>query len=175
MEGHMPGPHIREALDRVARAIAAEPGKASTKGVPATARLVAGLQCEVTGPNGEAIVTDMPAAMGGGGAGPNPGWLFRASLASCTSTAIAMRAAMLGLHLSTLEVTVESTADLRGNLGLDDRVSAALSSLSTRVRIGAEDATEEELRQLVDWGQGHSPMTCTVRDAPRMSLSVELA
>lgn len=170
----MPGPDIREALEKVARAIAAEPGKASTKGAPATARLLDGLRCEVTGPNGEALVTDMPVAMGGGGAAPNPGWLFRASLASCTTTAVALRAAMLGVRLRTLEVTVESMADLRGNLGLDDKVSAGLSSLATRVRIGADDLSEDELRQIVQWGEAHSPMTCTVRDSPAPTLSVEV-
>ena len=170
----MPGADIREALERIARAIAAEPGKASTKGAPATARLLDGLRCEVTGPNGEALITDMPVAMGGGGAAPNPGWLFRASLASCTATAVALRAAMLGVRLKTLEVTVESMADLRGNLGLDDKVSAGLSSLATRVRIRGENASEEELRELVRWGEAHSPMTCTVRDSPAPTLSVEL-
>lgn len=170
----MPGRDIREALEKVAQAIAAEPGKASTKGAPATARLLDGLRCEVTGPNGEALVTDMPVAMGGGGTAPNPGWLFRASLASCTTTAVALRAAMLGVRLRTLEVTVESTADLRGNLGLDDKVSAGLSSLATRVRIGADDLSEDELRQIVQWGEARSPMTCTVRDSPAPLLSLEV-
>ena len=105
---------------------------------------------------------------------PNPGWLFRASLASCTTTAIAMRAAMLGLRLTTLEVTVESTADVRGNLGLDDAISAGLSSLTTRVKIGAAGVPEDQLRQLVQWGEIHSPMTCTVRNSPAYSLVVDV-
>jgi hypothetical protein len=37
------------------------------------------VQCEVTGPHQERIVTDMPAAMGGAASGPNPGWLLRGS------------------------------------------------------------------------------------------------
>lgn len=170
----MSGTSIREALEKVTRAIADQPGKARSKGAPATSRLLDGFRCEIHGPNGEVMLTDMPTTMGGGGSAPNPGWLFRASLASCTTTAIAMRAAMLGLRLTTLEVTVGSTADLRGNLGLDDRISAGLSSLATLVRIGAENASEDQLRQLVQWGEKHSPMTCTVRDPPEYSLIVEV-
>lgn len=170
----MSGTSIREAIEKVSRVIAEQPEKAKSKGVPATARLLDGLRCEVKGPNGEALATDMPTTMGGGGSAPNPGWLFRASLASCTTTAIAMRAAMLGLRLTTLEVTVESTADVRGNLGLDSQISAGLSSLSTRVKIGAADASEDQLRQLVQWGENHSPMTCTVRNSPAYSLIVDV-
>lgn len=170
----MSGTSIREALEKVSRVVIEQPEKAKSKGAPATARLLDGLRCEVKGPNGEALITDMPATMGGGGSAPNPGWLFRASLASCTTTAIAMRAAMLGVRLTTLEATVESTADVRGNLGLDDEVSAGLSSLTTRVKIGAEDVPADQLRQLVEWGEGHSPMTCTVRNSPTYSLVVEV-
>lgn len=165
---------IREAIEKVGRAVMEQPEKARSKGVPATSRLLDGLRCEVKGPNGEALLTDMPATMGGGGSAPNPGWLFRASLASCTTTAIAMRAAMLGLRLTTLEVTVESTADVRGNLGLDDAISAGLSSLTTRVKIGAAGVPEDQLRQLVQWGEIHSPMTCTVRNSPAYSLVVDV-
>jgi uncharacterized OsmC-like protein len=170
----MSGTGIREAIEKITRMIAEQPEKARSKGVPATARLLDGLRCEIKGPNGEALLVDMPTTMGGGGSAPNPGWLFRASLASCTTIAIAMRAAMLRLRLTTLEVTVESTADLRGNLGLDDKISAGLSSLTTRVKIGGVDVSEEQLRQLVEWGEGHSPMTCTVRNSPTYSLIVEV-
>jgi uncharacterized OsmC-like protein len=52
--------------------------------------------------------------MGGAAAGPNPGWLLRSALASCSATVIAMRAASLGMALESLEVTVETDSDLRG-------------------------------------------------------------
>ena len=59
------------------------------------------------GPLGEnGAITDMPEPMGGKAAGSNPGWLLRAGMASCAATAIAMRAAMQGIALTTLEVKV---------------------------------------------------------------------
>src|SRR5947207_8580061 len=82
---------IREAIDNLSAAIAADPRKAPAKHSPARARLTEGLQCAIVGPNDEHLVTDMPPAMGGTAAGPNPGWLLRGALASCAAPVIAMR------------------------------------------------------------------------------------
>ena len=164
---------IRQALEKLGAAIAADPAKARAKSAPATARLSSGLQCEVSGPNGERLTTDMPPAMGGTASGPNPGWLLRGALASCTATVIAMRAAQLGVTLTVLEVTVETDSDHRGILGLDDQVSAGMRNLRLKVRI-AGDAAPDTLREIASWADAHSPVGCTVRDAPASSLEVEL-
>jgi len=171
----MVSPDIRSALETLSSAIAAEPGKAKAKHGPATATIDQGsLKCRVTGPLGACIETDMPPAMGGTASGPNPGWFFRASVASCCATVIAMRAAQLGISLTTLEVTVESDGDNRGMLGLDDQVSAGASALRTNIRIGADNATRGQLEDLVRWAEKHSPVGCTVQDAPANTLSVDV-
>lgn len=165
---------IREALENLSSLIAEQPQKARAKNVPATARLLEGLRCEVKGPNGETVHTDMPPAVGGAASAPAPGWLLRAALASCTATTIAMRAAKLGVRLTSLEVTVETSSDNRGMLGLDDKVSAGLSPVTTRVRIGASDVAADQLRELAEWGDHHSPIACTTRSSPDYSLEVEV-
>jgi uncharacterized OsmC-like protein len=168
----MSTPKVREAIESLGAALSADPAKAKAKNAPATARLNEGLQFEVTGPYNARIVTDMPPAMGGAATGPNPGWFLRAALASCTATAIAMRAAKLGIKLDTLELTVESESDARGLLGLGD-VTAALGSVKTRVKIRG-DATPEALRDLAAWGEAHSPVGCTLRQSADCSLDVEV-
>lgn len=165
---------IREAIENVSAAISTDPSKARSKNAPATARLTAGLQCEISGPHNERLVTDMPPAMGGMASGPNPGWLLRGALASCTATVIAMRAAKLGMVLSSLEVTVESDSDNRGILGLDEDVSAGLASVRMKVKIGAPEASPATLREIVAWADAHSPVGCTMRQAPGCSLDVEV-
>ncbi len=166
-------PDVREAIERLSAKISAEPAKARAKNAPATARLTEGLQFEVTGPHNERIVTDMPPAMGGTASGPNPGWLLRGALASCTATVIAMRAARLGVVLNALEVTVESESDNRGILGLDESVSAGLGAVRMKVRI-AGNAASEALRDIVAWADAHSPVGCTLRGAPAYSLDIEV-
>ena len=170
----MSAANIREALEKLGRLITEQPEKARAKNVPATARLVEGLRCEVKGPNGETVHTDMPPAVGGAASAPAPGWLLRASLASCTATTIAMRAAKLGVSLTTLEVTVESSSDNRGMLGLDDKISAGLSPITTRVKIGASDMAADQLRELAEWGDRHSPIACTARSSPSWSFEVQV-
>lgn len=165
---------VREAIDKLSAAIVADPGKARAKNAPATARVIDGLQCEVVGPRGERLVTDMPPAMGGAATGPNPGWLLRSALASCMATVIAMRAAKLGVTLDSLEVTVESDSDNRGILGLDENVSAALDTLRTVVKIGARDATVDALHEIVAWADAHAPVGCTIRRAPDCALQIEV-
>ena len=166
---------IRAAIENVSAAISADPAKARSKNAPATARLTAGLQCEVSGPYNERLITDMPPAMGGTASGPNPGWLLRGALASCTVTVIAMRAAKLGITLSNLEITVESDSDNRGMLGLDENVSAGLAAVRMKVKISAPSASPETLREIVEWADAHSPVGCTMRQAADCSLDIEIA
>jgi len=81
---------------------------------------------------------------------------------------IAMRAAVLGIQLSRLEVAVDSESDDRGILGLDDGVPAGPLRIRVRVRLASPDATESELRKIVDWGDRH----CPVSDAARRSIEI---
>ena len=163
---------ILEAIEKVSKFLTEKPEKARIKNAPATASLVDGLKCEVTGPAGEKLQTDMPAGVGGGATAPNPGWLMRAALASCNATCIAMRAAKRGVTLATLEVTVSSESDNRGMLGLDENVSAGLQDLLIHVRISAPGASAEELGELVRWACSHSPVGCT--DAPSAKVQVQV-
>ena len=164
---------VREAIERISAAIAADVTKARAKNVPATARLIEGLKCEVSGPSGQRMVTDMARALGGDASAPNPGWVLRCAWASCTASVIAMRAARLGVALETLEVTVDSDSDLRGILGLDENVGAGQQAVRTTVRIrGSADA--QTLREIASWGEAHSPVGCTVQNTPACSLDIEV-
>lgn len=166
--------NVSEAIEKLRSAISADPSKARAKNVPATARLVSGLQCELRGPYGERVLTDMPPAMGGAASGPNPGWLMRGAIASCTATVIAMRAAHDGVDLNELEVTVESDSDLRGILGIDEHVSAGHQAIRMKVRIGSPSASPQALRELVEWAEAHSPVGCTIKDSPACKLEVQV-
>jgi len=164
---------VREAIEQISADIAADLSKARAKNAPAIARLIEGLKCEVSGPQGQRMVTDMARALGGDASAPNPGWVLRCAWASCTASVIAMRAARLGVALETLEVTVDSDSDLRGILGLDENVGAGQQAVRTTVRIrGSADA--QTLREIASWGEAHSPVGCTVRNTPACSLDIEV-
>ena len=120
--------NVRDALESAKLVFVEGPAAACKSINSATASLISGLRCEITGPDGEHATTDMHKPMGGEGSSPNSGWLLRASMASCTATAVAMRAAVLGIGIDKLEVGVHSESDARGLLGIGD-VSAELSNI----------------------------------------------
>src|SRR2546427_12504453 len=97
---------IRSSIEAAVKYLTEHPDEARYTDSPATATVVEGLLVHVEGPSGESMTTDMPMSVGGGGTGPSPGWVFRAALASCEATLIAMRAAAEGVELALLEVTV---------------------------------------------------------------------
>lgn len=161
---------IRESILNVRSALASNPDAGPAPDRPATAVIEDGLRCRIEGGDGWALVSDMPAAVGGGAAAPTPGWLIRAALASCAATTIAMRAAELEIELSQLEVTAESETDMRGLLGVGDGVEPGPARARLRVCLAADGADQQRLEELVRWADSHSP----VGDCLRRAVPVEL-
>src|SRR6478609_3019372 len=102
---------IRNALEAASAYLTAHPDEAAYTDSPATATLENGLRVQVVGPDGAALVTDMPASVGGAASAPSAGWLLRAAEAGCVTTLIAMRAAMRGVSPPTVSVVVDSKCD----------------------------------------------------------------
>jgi uncharacterized OsmC-like protein len=165
---------IKAALEDLSGMLHANPQAAQVTLAPVVASIDNGLRCRVSGPSGEMVETDMPRAMGGDSACPSPGWFFRASLAACCATVTAAQAARLGIVLTKLEVRVAGDSDTRGLLGIDE-VSAAYSALRTDIEIAAENAHPQQLRDLVRWSEAHSPVGCTVREAPPNNVRIVIS
>ena len=163
---------VAAAVKTAAEFLQSHPESGASTDSWARAVLTEGLRTEVTGPNGQRIVSDMPAGVGGGSSAPGPGWYLRAAVASCTATIIAIRAAALGITLSRLEVEVVSQSDDRGMLGVDDSVPAGPIKSRMDIVIAAEGVESQFLRDLVDWGVVHSPMADAIRRAVPMEVAI---
>lgn len=167
---------IRQAIENVTAFFADHPGKAHSNDKAAVAVVEEGLRCRAEGPNGAVLVSDMPKGIGGGGTAPTPGWFLRAALANCDATVIAMRAAQLGVVLTTLEVTVDSQSDDRGLLGIGggDVLPGPLG-MRVHVRIAAAaDVPPGQLRELVGWAEAHSPVGDAIRRAVPFTTEIEV-
>jgi uncharacterized OsmC-like protein len=144
---------------------------------PATARWQGGTRVATRHGNGTEIASDMPAELGGSGDLITPGWLFRAGLASCATTTIAMAAIDQGIALSQLEVLARSRTDTRGMLGMSDaggtRVPATPHDVQLLVRIAAPGVSSQRLRALVEEGCCRSPVPSAVRGALALDVQVE--
>jgi uncharacterized OsmC-like protein len=128
--------------------------------------------------NGTEIASDLPAELGGSGDQITPGWMFRAGLAACAATSIALRAAQEGIELSALQVKASSRSDTRGLLDIRDTdgeaVFAGPSDLQLHVQIAAPGVSPERLHALVENGCRCSPIPNAVRSAVPLNVRVEM-
>ncbi len=160
---------IRAAIDGAMAYLTDHPDEARYTDSVAIAHIEHGLRVRVEGPNAESVTTDMPSSVGGDGSAPSAGWLLRAAVAACTLTLIAMRAAHQGVELGDLEIVVDSESDDRGILGLDPAIPAG--PLSMRIAVRSDGEVSPELRDILDWGIEHCPVSDAVKRA--VALSVE--
>jgi uncharacterized OsmC-like protein len=149
---------IQRAIETATAYLSDHPDDALATDSAAVATVVDGLIVRVTGPGGATITTDMVPSVGGTGTAPSPGWLLRAAEASCVATLITMRAAMLGIALDNLEVTVDSVSDDRGLLGIDDTVPAGPLTGRVAIRLTADGVDVATLEAVARWGVVHCPV-----------------
>jgi uncharacterized OsmC-like protein len=166
---------IRDAIEGASRYLTAHPDEARYTDSVATASVGDRLAVTVVGPAGERLQTDMPAGVGGRGAAPGPGWVFRASIAACVASVAAMRAAQIGVSGFGCEVDVDSASDDRGILGLDDAVPAGPLSLRIALRLRAADADRGQLEEVADWAVEHCPVSEAVQRAVPVRVDVSVA
>jgi uncharacterized OsmC-like protein len=169
---------IAAAVQRVESVLQRRPATGIHDDAPATARWQAGLRVVACHANGTQILTDMPTELGGSGDKITPGWLFRAGLASCLTTCIAMDASTEGIDLAALEVLVTSRSDLRGLFGMADSmgvpVGAGPNEIQIQVRISAAGVSAERLRLLVEDSDRCSPVSAAAREAVPVALRIEV-
>jgi uncharacterized OsmC-like protein len=92
--------------------------------------------------------TDWPPEVGGRDSGPAPGEALLGALGGCVAMTYITKAALRGVTIDELEVTIEARVDLQGTFELDS-VRAGLSDVTVTVgvRSDADNATLEELAQ----------------------------
>ena len=149
---------LKESMERVMQHYRDHPEKAVGSDKEAIAVIEHGLRVRATGPDGQVLVCDMPAALGGGASAPTPGWCLRAALANCEAVMLAMGAALRGIELKTCEVRVDSVSDDRGMLGSEASSPAGPLNMKISIRLGAQGVPAEALRELAAWAQQHSPV-----------------
>lgn len=169
---------LAQAMHRVEVVLKRSPDVGLHDDAPAAARWEVGTRVVASHANGTQIPTDMPGELGGSGDKVTPGWLFRAGLASCAATSIAMAAAAEGIELATLEVLVSSRSDTRGLLGMADAdgepVYAGPCDVRLLVRISAHGIAPERLRDLVEKSYRCSPIPNAVKNAVPVDFRIDV-
>jgi uncharacterized OsmC-like protein len=164
---------ISESVANATRYLTDHPDEARYRDSMAVARLVDGLRVDVRGADGSTLQTDMPKGIGGTEAALSPGWVLRAAIASCVTSMIGIRAAVLGWELGSVQVSVDSESDDRGILGMTDDVPAG--PLSTRIAISVEapGKARGDVEDLVRWAVDHCPSADAIRRAVPLEVVIE--
>jgi uncharacterized OsmC-like protein len=163
---------IADAVSRASAYLTEHPDEARYRDSHARAHLATGLLVEVTGPTGERLTTDMPAAIGGTAAAPSPGWFLRAATASCVASLVAIRAASTGAVLRSVDVEVDSESDDRGILGLDSSIPAGALSTKVVISIDAPGLDRPAVEALAAWAVEHCPVSDTIGRAVPLTIEV---
>ena len=165
---------IRQAIETASGYLREHPDAAAGTDAAATAVLEQGLRFRVEGPKGQ-VTSDMSESVGGGATAPTPAWLLRAGHASCDATLVAMEAARDGIELTDLTVTVDSESDFRGILGVDDTIHPGPRAVRVRIQLAAADATEDQLREIVQRAESRSPVRDALERAVSMTTEIVIA
>jgi uncharacterized OsmC-like protein len=170
---------VAAAIQRAQAALERRPGMGVQDDEPAVARWQGGTQVVTGNANGTLVPTDLPQELGGNGEHATPGWVFRAGLAACAATSIAMAAAEAGIELQVLEVRASSRSDTRGALGMNDDegqpVYAGPGDVRLSVRIRAHGVPPGRLKVLVETGCRRSPVPNALRAAVPVALHIDVA
>ena len=102
-----------------------------------------------------------PPVLLGNDEGANPVEYLLHALAGCVTTTFVLHAMARGIQITELSTELQGDMDLRGLLGLDDAVSPGYEQIRIRMNVKA-DCSEEELADLLDYAQKHSPVCNTV-------------
>jgi len=147
-------PHLREILERNAKAVALRPSLGLHTG-RTRARLKPGLECELED-GAWKLTVGMGEKSGGNNAGPSPGTFGRGALASCLAIGYSMWAARLGVPINSLDVEVAADYDARGELGASDDVFPGYLQVRYTITVDSP-ASEADVRRVLDTGDKYSP------------------
>jgi uncharacterized OsmC-like protein len=97
------------------------------------------------------IVADEPKELLGSDGAPNPQELLMAAVNACMTVGYVAGAATKGITLRKLEIRTSGNLDLRGFLGLDDKVPPGYESIQYEVAISGDGTSEqfEEIHETV--------------------------
>lgn len=117
------------------------------------------------------LVAGEPQVLLGTDTGPNPAEFLLHALAACLTTSLVYVAAARGVRLTEVNSRLEGNMDVRGALGLSDEVRNGFGDIKVVFTVKG-DATDEELRTLVDRAQARSAVFDMVNNGVDVEIEV---
>jgi len=170
------------ALQEIVQAIGLDPGKAQadfcvkTKWLGQT-RSEASVDTLVLGgetiPRGYKICIDEPLQLLGQNTAPNPQEMLMAAFNACITVGYVAGAAVSGITLEKLEIETRGSLDLRGFLGLDDKIKPGYDKIQYTVRMKG-NGTLEQYREIHEKVMKTSPNYFNLSQPVRIESTLEV-
>ena len=119
------------------------------------------------------IAIDEPLELLGGNSAPNPQEMLMAALNACVMVGYVAGASMRGINLTKLEIETTGELDLRGFLGLDDKVKPGYDAIQYVVRIKG-NGTPEQFREIHETVMKTSPNYFNLSQPVRIEARLEV-
>lgn len=120
------------------------------------------------------IVADEPCELLGSDGAANPQELLMAAVNACMTVGYVAGAALRGITLEKLEIRTSGSLDLRGFLGLDDKVPPGYEAIDYRVTI-AGNGTPEQFEEIHQTVMKTSPNYFNINRPIRMNGVLQIA
>jgi hypothetical protein len=82
-----------------------------------------------------------------------------------------MRAALRGIELRKLEVSVHGEVDLSSALGIEG-TSLTMKGVRMDIVVGGINVSDAELKEIAEWGATKSTVTSTLREQPTFEVTI---
>jgi uncharacterized OsmC-like protein len=105
--------------------------------------------------------TDEPREILGSDTGMSPFEIILSALGSCLTVGYAANAAALGIDIDEISIEVTGQGSLEGFMNLRNQ-RPGISNISVKTEVKAPKATKEQLQQLHDYVNAHSPIWDTI-------------
>jgi uncharacterized OsmC-like protein len=114
---------------------------------------------------------DEPPILLGNDKGANPVEYALTALAGCLTTSLVYHASARGIKIDEIESTLKGDLDLRGFLGMDDKVRNGYQNIEVDFKIKS-DASKEQLEELVNLAKKRSPVFDIVSNPTPVNVSL---
>jgi uncharacterized OsmC-like protein len=118
------------------------------------------------------VDNDEPDVLLGSDQAANPVENLLHSLAGCLTTSLVYHAAARGIKIDAVESTLEGDLDLRGFLGLTDKVRNGYEQVRVKFRV-TSDASPEQIAELCQVAQDRSPVFDIVTNRVPVTVTLE--
>ena len=131
-----------------------------------------GANQELSHPKPFSLEADEPAILLGMDMAANPVEYLLHALASCLTTSMVYHASARGIHIEQVESFFEGDLDLHGFLDLKPSVRKGYQGIRALFKISA-NVPDDQLREIVQLGTGHSPVFDSLTNGVPVSISAE--